>query len=195
MKRTATLTRKTKETQIQVKLNIDGKGNYAISTGLPFFDHMLELFTKHGLFDLNLKARGDLHVDAHHTVEDIGISIGKAFNEALGKRAGIERYASVLLPMDEALCEVAIDISGRPHLTLKGQLPRRNVGKFDSTLVRDFLDAFVVNSAMTIHIHIRSGVSPHHTLECLFKALGVALSRACSLNPRKKGVPSTKGII
>jgi len=195
-KRTAIITRNTKETKIQVELNIDGKGKYKISTGIGFFDHMLELFTKHGLFDLDLKAKGDTHIDAHHTVEDVGICLGKAFGQALGKRDGIERYASTVVPMDETLCEVAIDISGRPHLTLKGKLPKNVVGgQLNATLVKHFFEAFVLNAAISVHAEIRRGEDPHHITEALFKAFSVTLSRACALNPRKKGVPSTKGLL
>ena len=194
--RTARIIRNTKETQIQIKLNVDGSGKYKISTGLSFLDHMLELFAKHGLFDLEIRAKGDLHIDAHHTVEDIGISLGKAFGEALGDRSGIERYSSVLLPMDETLCEVAVDISGRPHLTLLGKLPKSVVGKqLNATLIRHFFEAFVVNASLTLHADIRRGEDPHHISEGLFKAFAVAMLRACAINPRKKGVPSTKGIL
>ncbi len=194
--RTAKITRNTKETKINVKLDVDGTGKYRISTGLPFFDHMLELFAKHGIFDITLIAKGDIHIDAHHTVEDVGICLGKAFGEALGKRDGIERYASVTLPMDETLCDVSIDVSGRPHLTLLGKLPKTVVGKqLNATLIKHFWEAFVVNSAISLHIEVRRGEDPHHISEAIFKAVAVSLSRACARNPRKKGVPSTKGIL
>lgn len=194
-KRTSKIVRKTKETSINLSLNIDGAGKSAIDTGIPFFDHMLELFSKHGLFDLKLKAKGDIKVDLHHTVEDIGICLGKAFQEALGKKIGIERYGSAKVPMDEALSEVVIDISGRPHLTYNVKYPRKRFALFDTEVLEEFFEAFIVNADITMHVNLIRGKNTHHIIESIFKAFGVALSKACAISPRKKGVPSTKGIL
>ena len=202
-KRTATINRKTKETDIKLKLTIDGTGKSSIKTGIGFFDHMLELYAKHSLMDLNLKCKGDTHVDMHHTVEDVGIVLGQALKKALGKKEGIERYSSVTLPMDEALAEVVIDISGRPHLTFnvdfskKAHLEyiKKNKVKFDFETVKEFFEALVINSLITVHINLIRGSNTHHIIEAIFKAFAVALSKACQLNPRKKGVPSTKGVL
>ena len=202
-KRTATINRKTKETDIKLKLTIDGTGKSSIKTGIGFFDHMLELYAKHSLMDLNLKCKGDTHVDMHHTVEDVGIVLGQALKKALGKKEGIERYSSVTLPMDEALAEVVIDISGRPHLTFNVDFSKKahllyikkNKVKFDFETVKEFFEALVINSLITVHINLIRGSNTHHIIEAIFKAFAVALSKACQLNPRKKGVPSTKGVL
>lgn len=193
--RTAKYSRKTKETKIALSLNIDGSGKSSISTGIPFFDHMLSLFAKHGVFDLSLKAKGDIKVDYHHTVEDVGISLGEAFKKALGKKEKIERYGDAKVPMDEALSEVVIDISGRPHLTYNVDITKKKFIDFDTEVVKEFFEAFVLHGGMTIHINLIRGKNMHHIIESIFKAFGVALSKACAISSRKKGVPSTKGIL
>ena len=202
-KRTAEIQRKTKETNIRLKLNLDGSGKSNIKTGIGFFDHMLDLFAKHGLFDLAVAARGDTHVDAHHTVEDVGICLGQAIKKALGNKYSIERYSCVTLPMDEALAEVVIDISGRPHLTYKVDFSKKshlaylkkNTVKIDFEVVKEFFEAVVINGLMTIHVNLVRGSNTHNIIESIFKAFAVALSKACAVNPRKKGVPSTKGVL
>lgn len=195
MKRTARVKRKTRETDIKLDLNIDGKGKSSISTAIPFFDHMLELLSKHGIFDLKLKAKGDIKVDYHHTVEDVGICLGQAFKKALGKKEKIERYGDAKVPMDEALSEVVIDISGRPHLTYNVDITKKKFIDFDTEVVKEFFEAFVLHAGITIHINLIRGKNMHHIIESIFKAFGVALSKACSISPRKKGVPSTKGVL
>jgi len=187
--------RKTSETDIDLSLNIDGSGKAAVKTGIPFFDHMLKLFAKHGLFDLKLKAKGDIEVDYHHTVEDVGICLGQAFKEALGDKKGINRYSEAKVPMDESLTEVIIDVSGRPHLTYKARFVKTRFIDFDLEVVREFFEAIVMNAGITIHINVIRGRNMHHKIESIFKAFAVALSRACEISPRKKGVPSTKGML
>ena len=194
-KRAATVKRKTSETNISLSLMIDGTGKGSVKTGIPFFDHMLKLFAKHGLFDLKLKAKGDIEIDYHHTVEDVGICLGQAFREALGDKAGIIRYGEAKVPMDEALTEAIIDISGRPHLTYNVEITKTKFKDFDVEVVREFFEAFVMNSGITIHINLLRGRNMHHKIESIFKAFAVALSKACEISPRKKGVPSTKGIL
>jgi len=174
---------------------IDGTGKHSAKTGIAFFDHMLSLFSKHGVFDLNIRARGDIDVDYHHTVEDVGIVLGEAFKKALGKKSGIERYGDSKVPMDEALSEVVIDISGRPHLTYNVDITKKKFIDFDTEVVKEFFEAFVLHAGMTMHINMIRGKNMHHILESIFKAFGVALSKACSISPRKKGVPSTKGVL
>jgi imidazoleglycerol-phosphate dehydratase len=193
--RTAKNSRSTKETNISVSLNIDGAGKSKISTGIAFLDHMLALSSKHGIFDLTLKAKGDIEVDYHHTVEDIGIVLGEAFKSALGKKERIERYGDAKVPMDEALSEVVIDISGRPHLEYNVDISKKKFIDFDTEVVKEFFEAFVLNAGMTIHINLIRGKNMHHILESIFKAFGVALGKACAISPRKKGVPSTKGVL
>jgi imidazoleglycerol-phosphate dehydratase len=191
--RTAKVQRKTKETDIRVTLNLDGKGNYAIDTSMPFLDHMLSLMSKHGLFDLRIKAKGDTDVDYHHTVEDIGIVFGKAVKQALGTMKGIARYGQATVPMDEALASVSIDISGRPYLVYKVEFSKRSkIKNFEPDLVEDFLHAFVSNSSITLHVETPYGRNTHHIIEAVFKALGRALRQAVSIDPRVKGIPSTK---
>lgn len=186
--------RKTQETDIILDLNLDGKGNYDISTSIPFLDHMLSLFAKHGLFDLKIKAKGDVAVDYHHTVEDVGICLGEALNKALGDKKGIRRYGSIAVPMDEALSSVSLDISDRPYLVYKVNFPKRaRIKNFDPDLIEDFLQAFVNRSGITLHINVPYGRNIHHMIEAIFKALGRALSDAVRLDPRIKGVMSTKG--
>lgn len=186
--------RKTKETNVTASINLDGAGRSRVQTPVGFLSHMLELFARHGLFDLDLKARGDVEVDDHHTVEDIGIVLGAALKEALGSKTGIRRYGGAEVPMDEALCAAHVDISGRPFLVYNVDLVKREKIKgFDARLVEDFFAAFANNSGVTLHINARYGRNPHHVLEGVFKAFGLALDQATSLDPRVKGVPSTKG--
>ena len=187
--------RETNETAIYLSLNVDGKGESSINTGIGFFNHMLELFSKHGLFDLTVKVKGDLDVDFHHTVEDVGICLGQAFHAALGDNKGITRYASVTVPMDEALCQCAIDISNRPHLSFSHTLTQEKVGTFDSELIDEFFQAFVNNARITLHLNLLAGSNTHHKIEACFKALGLCLDMATQLNPRKPGIPSTKGLL
>lgn len=194
-KRSAKISRKTNETKIELQLTIDGTGSSEIATGIGFFDHMLTLFSKHGLFDLKLKVTGDLEVDFHHTVEDVGICLGQAFRDALGDCAGINRYSSGAIPMDEALCELAIDISGRPHLTFIHSIPATKVGEFDMELTEEFFTALINNARITAHMELKRGRNLHHCAEACFKAMGQMLYRATQIDPRKSGVPSTKGIL
>lgn len=194
-KRTATIERKTKETDIAVRLDVDGQGHGSISTGLPFFDHMMDLLTRHALFDLTLKAQGDLEVDYHHTVEDIGLALGTALDQALGDRKGIARYGWCLLPMDDALSQVAVDLGGRPYLVMEMANKRRKILDFDLGLIGEFFRAFVTQARMNLHIRQLYGADPHHAYESVFKGVARALNMACRHDPRVKGVPSTKGAI
>lgn len=193
--RTATLERKTRETEIRLRLNLDGTGQYQVTTGIPFFDHMLESFAKHALFDLELTAAGDLEVDAHHTVEDTGISLGLALREALGGSEGIRRYGSFVLPMAEAKVEIAVDVSNRPYVVYQVPLANDRVGGFDTSLVEDFLYAFAQNAGIDLHVELRYGRSPHHVVEAIFKGLARALRVAIERDPRAPGVPSVKGVL
>lgn len=194
MTRKASLPRKTKETDIKVDLKIDGKGDYDIKTGIPFLDHMLSLFSRHGLFDLRLRAKGDTEVDYHHTVEDIGIVLGDAIKKALGDKKGIRRYGEASVPMDETLATVSIDISGRPYLIYNVKLPKKSkLKEFDPDLVEDFFRSIVNHSGITLHINLMYGRDTHHILEAVFKAFGRALDQATKIDPRIKGIPSTKG--
>jgi len=193
--RTAQKARKTKETQITLKLNLDGRGRADIQTGLPFFDHMLELFTKHGNFDLQITAKGDLAVDGHHTVEDVGLVLGETFRQALSDKSGINRYGFFVLPMDEALAECALDISGRPFLSFQAKFRKAKLGKFDSELIEEFWRAFVTQAGITAHMHLLSGANLHHQAEALFKCMARALRMAVARDPLVKGIPSTKGIL
>ena len=195
MARTAEISRETKETQIKLSVTIDGSGSIDAKTGIGFFDHMLTHIAKHGLFDLKVDAKGDLEIDAHHTVEDVGICLGKAFAQALGDMKGIARFGHAVIPMDEALAEVTIDFSGRPFLVFEAELPRGKVGEFDSELTEEFFRAFAVNSRTTLHIVLRYGSNTHHCIEGIFKAFARALDRATQLDPRVTGVPSTKGML
>ena len=194
-KRSGSITRRTSETDIELEFTIDGTGQSNIKTGVPFFDHMMDLFTKHGLFDLTLSLNGDTEIDYHHSVEDAGICLGEAFREALGNAEQINRYASQLVPMDEALCQMAIDISNRPAFVLNYDFPKTKVGNFDVELVEEFFIAFVNNARVTLHISILSGKNLHHIIEACFKAFGIVLDKATQIDPRKEGVPSTKGIL
>lgn len=194
--RNAKIQRKTAETNIEIELNLDGSGKYQIDTGIPFFDHMLNLFSKHGLFDINIKCEGDIEVDYHHTVEDTGIALGQAFLAALGDKAGIRRYSSKIIPMDEALVLAAIDISGRPFLAYDVNFAAMYTGNFDAQLAEEFLRAFAVAAGITMHVKMLAGVNTHHILECIFKCLAVALDEAVQIDVRKGGaVPSTKGVL
>lgn len=192
--RTAKVERKTKETDIKVAINFDGEGKYAIDTSIPFFNHMLSLMCKHGIFDMRLKAKGDIDIDYHHTVEDIGIVLGKAVKQALGNMKGISRYGQASVPMDESLASVSLDISGRPYLVYKAEFPKRSkIKDFETDLIEDFLQAFVSHSGITLHISIPYGRNTHHMIEALFKAFGRALKSAVSIDSRIKGIPTTKG--
>jgi imidazoleglycerol-phosphate dehydratase len=193
MKRKASITRETKETKIKVDLNLDGSGKHKISTSIPFFDHMLSLLAAHSLIDLNILARGDTQIDDHHTVEDIGICLGKAIKEALGDKAGIRRYGSAFIPMDETLASVHLDISGRPGLVYQLPLRRRKIGNFDTELVKEFFQALANNAAITIHAQVAYGSNSHHMVEGLFKAWGRALRQAVDKDEKMPGIPSTKG--
>ena len=192
--RTATVKRKTKETDISVAVNLDGDGKAEIATGVGFFDHMLEQIARHSLIDITIRARGDLHIDQHHTVEDVGIALGSAIKRALGDLKGITRYADVHLPMDEALTRAALDISGRPYLVWKVAFTRVKVGEFETELFHEFFQAFAQNAGITLHIENLYGRNNHHIAETCFKALARALKTAVAIDPRQKSrVPSTKG--
>ena len=194
MKRQATASRKTKETDIDVRLNLDGQGEHQISTEMGFFDHMLQSLTKHARFDLKIKARGDLHVDFHHTVEDIGLVLGEALRQALGKKEGIERFGFGVVPMDEALARVSVDLSGRPFLVFNVKSRRKKIGDFDLSLFEEFFKAFSQTGLFNLHIVLEYGENPHHIYEAIFKALGRALKAAC-LRGGSKAIPSTKGVL
>lgn len=191
--RTATVERKTGETDISVTLKIDGAGTGRIETGIPFFDHMLTLFARHSLADLALRARGDLEVDLHHTVEDSGIALGQAYAKALGERRGIRRYGWAYLPMDETLTRVALDFSGRPYLEYRAPKAVEPIGNFSFQLVEEFLRAFAVHAGINLHVEILYGRDAHHMAESVFKGLAKAVDQACQIDPRVTGVPSTKG--
>ncbi|TLS49351.1 imidazoleglycerol-phosphate dehydratase HisB [Paenibacillus antri] len=193
--RRADIARKTNETDITLSFAVDGAGASKLETDVPFLNHMLDLFTKHGQFDLSVEARGDVDIDDHHTVEDIGICLGAALKEALGDKRGIKRYASVFVPMDEALAQVVVDISGRPHFELKGEFPAATVGTFTVELVHEFLWKLALESRITLHVIVHYGRNTHHMIEAVFKALGRALDEATSIDPRVQGVPSTKGVL
>ena len=194
MSRTAEISRETKETQVRLSLDLDG-GEAKISTGVGFLDHMLELLARHGRLGLDLEASGDLQTGAHHTTEDIGICLGQAIDEALGDRTGIRRYGSALVPMDEALGECAIDISGRPYLAFDADLPDVTIAGFDTELAEEFFRAVSNNSKITLHLWVRSGSNAHHMVEAAFKAFARALRAAVSIDPDETGVPSTKGTL
>ncbi len=193
--RIAECNRKTKETDIKIKINLDGVGSSSISTGIPFMDHMLELFSRHGFFDLNIRAKGDIEVDYHHTMEDLGLALGEAIAKALGDKAGIRRYGSCLLPMDEALAQVALDLSGRPYLVYDVIPPAAMIKDMDSALFHEFFQALAVKSGMNLHIQLQKGEEVHHAFEAIFKALSKALDQAVKIDPRVKGVLSTKGTL
>ena len=196
MTRQASITRTTKETDIQITIDLDGTGATSISTGIGFFDHMLEAFGRHGLFDLTVNAKGDLHVDGHHTVEDTGIVLGQAFAKALGDKRGIVRYGDIALPMDEALVLAAVDISGRGGLYWRADIPWQMVGEFDSTLAKEFFIAFATNAGVTLHVQQLAGENVHHVVEALFKAIARALRAAVAIDPQAAdALPTTKGAL
>ncbi len=191
--RTARISRSTAETQINLELNLDGSGQSRLATGVGFFDHMLTLLARHALFDLTLEVRGDTQVDAHHTVEDTGICLGQALAEALGDKKGIVRYGFMLLPMDEALAQIALDLSGRSHLEWRANIPAEKCGDFDTCLGREFMRGLVGKGGINLHVDLLAAADPHHALEAIFKGLGRALRMAVAYDPREKGVPSSKG--
>lgn len=195
MSRTAAIKRITKETSIKLSLTVDGSGKTAICTSVPFLDHMLNLFARHGLFDLDVEASGDIDIDFHHTVEDIGIVLGEAFKQALGDKKGIRRYGQASVPMDETLASVAVDISGRPYLVYHVNLPKVKIGDFDVELAREFFQAFVNHCGLNLHINVMYGDNVHHIIEACFKAFARALDTASQLDPRIEGVMSTKGVL
>lgn len=194
-KRAAKIERMTNETKVWVEIDLDGEGKAEIDTGVPFMDHMLDLFTKHGLFDASIKAKGDTYIDDHHTTEDIGIVLGQAVKQALGDKIGIKRYGNAFVPMDDALAQVVIDISNRPHLEFRAQFPTQKVGNFDTELVHEFLWKFALEARMNVHVIIHYGVNTHHMIEAIFKALARAIDEAITKDGRVKGVPSTKGLL
>ncbi|MBN8938187.1 MAG: imidazoleglycerol-phosphate dehydratase HisB [Rhizobiales bacterium] len=194
--RTASVTRTTKETDISVSVDLDGAGTADVATGVGFFDHMLDQIARHGMIDLTVKAKGDLHIDDHHTVEDVGIALGQAVRKALGDMKGITRYADVHLAMDETLSRVVLDISGRPFLVFRTTFPRDKIGTFDTELVREFFQAFAMNSGITLHVETLYGDNAHHIAESCFKGLARALRAAFAIDPRRAHeVPSTKGVL
>ncbi|MDA1476514.1 imidazoleglycerol-phosphate dehydratase HisB [Bacillus changyiensis] len=193
--RKADRVRKTNETDITLSFMIDGQGQGDIQTDVPFMTHMLDLFAKHGQFDLFIQANGDVEIDDHHTTEDIGICLGQALLEALGDKKGIKRYGSSLVPMDEALAQVAVDLSNRPHFEFKGEFPSQKVGTFDTELVNEFLWKLALEAKMNLHVIVHHGKNTHHIIEAIFKALGRALDEATMIDPRIKDIPSTKGML
>ncbi|ALC88855.1 imidazoleglycerol-phosphate dehydratase [Bacillus sp. FJAT-18017] len=196
MERIAEIERKTNETNIKLSLELDGEGRSELETGVPFLTHMLELFAKHGQFNLMVDAKGDIEVDDHHTTEDIGICLGQAIREALGEKRGIRRYGNAFVPMDEALAQVVIDLSNRPHLEMRAELPSAKVGTFDTELVQEFLWKLALEARMNLHIIVHYGKNTHHIIEAIFKALARALNEASSIDPNLQGrLPSTKGML
>jgi imidazoleglycerol-phosphate dehydratase len=194
--RTATVSRKTSETDVQVSLNLDGTGACTAATGIPFLDHMLHQIASHGLVDLDVRAKGDLEIDDHHTNEDVGITLGMALGQALGDRKGIVRFGHFLAPLDEALVQVALDFSGRPHLSYGLEIPTQRVGTYDTQLVREFFVAVVNHSQMTLHIRQLEGINSHHIIEATFKAFARAVRMAVEIDPRRAGmIPSSKGVL
>ena len=194
--RSANVSRNTLETRITVELNLDGSGKAGFDTGLPFLDHMLDQIARHGLLDINILAKGDLHIDAHHTVEDIGITLGQAFNQAVGDKKGLRRYGHAYVPLDESLSRVVLDISGRPGLVFNCEFVRDSIGEFDVDLINEFFQGFVNHAQVTLHIDNLAGNNAHHQAETIFKAFGRALRMALELDPRMVGVmPSTKGTL
>ncbi len=194
-KRNAEIKRETAETRITLTLNLDGSGKAAVKSGVGFFDHMLVLLARHALFDLTLDAEGDTDVDAHHTVEDVGICLGMALARALGDKKGIVRYGHMLLPMDEALARVALDLSGRAHLEWRAAIPGEKCGSFDTCLGKEFMQAFTANGGVTMHVDLLAAEDPHHALEAIFKGVGRALRMAAAPDSREKGIPSSKGVL
>ena len=195
VQRKAEIARKTNETDIKLSFAVDGTGEANLETDVPFLNHMLDLFAKHGQFDLSVVARGDIEIDDHHTVEDIGICLGQTLREALGDKRGIKRYASVFVPMDEALAQVIIDVSNRPHFEYRAEYPSAQVGSFSTELVHEFLWKLALEARITLHVIVHYGKNTHHMIEAVFKALGRAIDEATSIDPRVQGVPSTKGVL
>lgn len=195
MTRSAKITRTTSETQVAVEINLDGEGQSKIETGVPFMDHMLDLFIKHGLMDGTIVANGDTHIDDHHTTEDLGIVLGQAIREALGDKKGIKRYGNAFVPMDDALAQVVVDFSNRPHLEIRTPDLKQKVGTFDTELVHEFLWKFALEARMNVHVIVPYGHNTHHIIEAIFKALARAIDMAIQIDPRVKGVPSTKGLL
>ncbi len=196
MSRHAEITRATKETRIRVALDLDGSGRAEVKTGIGFFDHMLEALARHGLMELTVTCEGDLHVDGHHTVEDVGIAIGQAIQQALGDRRGIRRYADACVPLDEALVRAVVDVSGRPYLSYHVEIAKwQMLGDYDVFLTPEFFRALVLNAGLTVHLDLIRGDNPHHIVEATFKAFARALETAVRLDPRVSGVPSTKGVL
>jgi imidazoleglycerol-phosphate dehydratase len=193
--RSAAIERKTRETAIRIDLALDGGGRSEISTGVPFLDHMLDAFARHGFFDLKVQARGDIEIDDHHTVEDVGIVLGRAFRQALGDRAGIRRFGSATVPLDEALCTSVVDLSGRSYLAYKVKIKQERVGSFQTMLVHDFMKAFSDEAQMNLHVIMHSGRNPHHIIETVFKSLAKAMDQATAVEPRVQGALSTKGTL
>ncbi|HEX9898873.1 MAG TPA: imidazoleglycerol-phosphate dehydratase HisB [Candidatus Methylomirabilis sp.] len=193
MARKAKVDRNTKETEIQVELELDGGGTAQVETGIPFLNHMLESFARHGLFDLTVRAKGDLEVDLHHTVEDVGLALGQAFKDALGDKQGIRRFGECSVPLDEALAQVVVDLSGRPYLSYNVKIRPGRVGSFDTDLPHEFFQAFANQLGMNLHINVPRGENPHHIIEACFKAFARSMEGATRLDPRVRGVPSTKG--
>ncbi|ARD57634.1 imidazoleglycerol-phosphate dehydratase HisB [Bacillus safensis] len=193
--RQAKTSRKTNETNISLALEIDGEGKADIQTDVPFMTHMLDLFTKHGHFNLTVDAKGDTDVDDHHTTEDIGIVLGQMFKEALGDKKGIKRYGSSFVPMDETLAQVVVDLSNRPHLEMRAAFPSQKVGTFDTELVHEFLWKFALEARINLHVIVHYGTNTHHIIEAIFKAMARALDEATTIDPRVKGIPSTKGML
>jgi imidazoleglycerol-phosphate dehydratase len=196
MPRIGDVTRRTKETELRVRVNLDGRGEASVRTGIGFFDHMLEALARHALLDLEVQAAGDLHVDGHHTVEDTGIALGQALAEALGDRAGIRRYADAMVPLDDALVRVVLDVSGRPFLAYQVEIQKwQMLGDYDVFLTPEFFRALVTNAGLTAHVDLIRGDNPHHIVEAAFKAFAKAFDAATALDPRVRGVPSTKGVL
>lgn len=193
--RRAEIERKTAETQISIKLNLDGEGTCDIATGIGFLDHMLTLLAKHSFMDLTVKAKGDLEVDSHHTVEDIGIVLGEALREALGDKAGIHRYGNCFIPMDETLAQVCLDFSGRPFLAFGAEIPKIQLGNYDTEMTEEFFRAVAMHCGLTLHIRVLYGSNVHHIIEAIFKAFARAVAEAAALDPRVKGVMSSKGVL
>lgn len=193
--RRATIERNTGETQIKVEFAIDGEGKAELETGVPFLTHMLHAFARHGHFDLKVDAKGDTWIDDHHTTEDIGICLGQAFNKALGDKKGIRRYGNAFIPMDDALAQVVVDLSNRPHLEFRAEFPSEKVGTFDTELVHEFMMKFALEARINLHVILHYGQNTHHIIEAIFKALARALDEATSIDERVKGVPSTKGLL
>ncbi len=193
--RRAEIERKTAETQISIKLNLDGEGTCDIATGIGFLDHMLTLLAKHSFMDLTVKAKGDLEVDSHHTVEDIGIVLGEALQEALGDKSGIHRYGNCFIPMDETLAQVCLDFSGRPFLVFGAEIPKIQLGNYDAEMTEEFFRAVAVHCGLTLHIRVLYGSNVHHIIEAIFKAFARAVAEAAAVDPRVKGVMSSKGVL